>query len=304
MASVQVRILKSGRNDSYGLPLIPGSVVTVDRDYAVSLVYAGFASWANPADSYDGETNLRKLNESYGLYRFSIPFWIPPGDSGSNGLSFSGTAGEFTLSAAVNTNFWNLLASGGYAYIPAGAGGLATGAWYWCKMTSDTAGQIFAETHPGTGNPVFVGSPTALPNLSAGRITQTTSDVTVSSFVLPGGAMGPNGRLSSSVFRFGDTSATQKTIKITLDGATIALNATTTSPCGESLFYTSNLGVATKQVNARSFGVGAYGASIPTNQYSAVDTSVEKTINVIMAIAANTASQMICGFSCDVTYGA
>ena len=81
-------------------------------------------------------------------------------------------------------------------------------------------------------------------------------------------------------------------------------NGTTTSPCGESLFYSRNLGVANKQDNARSAGVGSYGATLPTHQYSAVDTSLDKTISVIMTIAANTASHMICGFNCNVTYGA
>jgi len=53
MPSVQVRILQSGRTDAYGLPLVPGSVATVDRDYAVSLTSTGFASWMNPADAYE-----------------------------------------------------------------------------------------------------------------------------------------------------------------------------------------------------------------------------------------------------------
>lgn len=56
MDSVQVRILRSGRTNVYGLPLVPGSVATVGRDYAVSLVSTGFASWMNPADVVAHET--------------------------------------------------------------------------------------------------------------------------------------------------------------------------------------------------------------------------------------------------------
>ena len=128
MASVQVRILQSGRTDAYGLPLVPGSVATVERSYAVGLVYSGFASWMNPADAYDGETNIRKPSEAYTLYQSGIPFWIPPGDGGANGLSFTGTRGVFTLSAeAPMASAFNVLASGCYCYLPAGSGGLATG---------------------------------------------------------------------------------------------------------------------------------------------------------------------------------
>ena len=66
------------------------------------------------------------------LYQSGIPFWIPPGDGGSNGLSFTGTRGVFTLSAeAPMTGASAYLTSGCYIYIPAGAGGLA-GGWYWC----------------------------------------------------------------------------------------------------------------------------------------------------------------------------
>ena len=307
MASVQVRILQSDRTDAYGLPLIPGSVVTVDRDYAVSLVYAGFASWTNPADAYDGETNIRKPSETYVLYQSGIPFWIPPGDGGSNGLSFTGTRGVFTLSAAVAANFWNIFGSGGYIYLPAGAGGLAAGGWYWCVMTSDTAGEIFANTYFGTNNPLFVASPTTLPNLSAGRITQSTGEIAGPSFTVPGGALGPNGRLTWSMRTSGSNAASAKSFRLKLGSTTLVTTQPTTSPCMDLLGFTVNLGTTGRQSNARATtitGVPAAGSSIGTSEISTVDTSVDQTFVFSMQLAANTDSSALIYEQVSVQYGA
>jgi hypothetical protein len=306
MSSVQVRILNSGRTDIYGLPLFPGSVITVDRDYAVSLVSTGFASWMDPTDAFDGATNIRKPSEIYTLHQSGIHWWIPAGDGGANGLSFTGTRGVFTLSAAVITNFWNLLAVGGYAYLPTGAGGLATGGWYWCVMTSDTAGEIFAETYSGIGKPQFVASPTALPNLSAGRITQVTTEVVCFSFVLPGGSMGPNGVLEALTSVCGDTSAANKTYRIrTVSGSVVmAQTGVSTSPVGDVLLISRNRGTQSAQIGPRS-GSYAFGATIAGAwQYSQIDTSIDQTLQVSLQVSANTGSAMLSGLDVSVRYGA
>jgi hypothetical protein len=52
----------------------------------------------------------------------NIPFLIMPGDGGANGCSFSGTAGAFTLSAAILANIYVAL-TGCYAYFSANFGG-------------------------------------------------------------------------------------------------------------------------------------------------------------------------------------
>ncbi len=110
------------------------------------------------------------------LYQSGIPFWIPPGDGGANGLSFTGTRGVFTLSAeSPMANSYLALATGGYCYLPAGAGGLVAGGWYWCKMTAATDGEVFSETYSGSGQPYLISSPTALPNLTSGRIRSSSA---------------------------------------------------------------------------------------------------------------------------------
>lgn len=239
------------------------------------------------------------------LLQSGVPFWIPPGDAGANGLSFTGTAGQFTLSAAVVTNFWNLLATGGYAYIPAGAGGLATGGLYWCKMTNDTTGEIFAETYSGTGELQFVETPTALPNLSAGRITQSTNEITLASFTLPGGSMGPNGILNFTTSVFGDSSAVAKTHRVRGGGVTLAQFATSTNSCAEYLMQIKNRGTQLAQFGPRSVGVGSGGTTIGgTWQYAAIDTSVDKTIALSVQLSSNTGSAMLAGLFFYVQFGA
>lgn len=241
------------------------------------------------------------------LFECGVPFVIFPGDGGSNGLSFSGTRGVFSLSAAVVTNFWNIFGSGGYAYLPANAGGLAAGGWYWCVMTSDTAGEIFAETYSGTGKPSFVATPTALPNCSAGRITQSISEVAVAAFTVPGGSLGPNGRLTWSIRTSGSNAASSKSFRLKLGGTTVVTTQPTTSPCMDLLGFTVNLGTTGRQSNARATtitGVPAAGSSIGTSEISTVDTSVDQTFAFSMQLAANTDASAIIYEQVSVLYGA
>lgn len=310
MASVQVRILQSGRTDAYGLPLIPGSVVTVDRDYAVSLVSAGFSSWMNPADAYDGETNFRKPSETYDLFQSGIPFWLPPGDGGANGLNFTGTRGVFTLSAeAPMASAYLALASGGYCYLPAGSGGLATGGWYWCVMTDGTNGEIFANTYSGTGQPAFISSPTALPNLTTGRITQLTTEISGPSFTMPGGCMGPNGIMVTKCKHMTTSSAGTKTIRQKI-GSTNIISWPVTNTWNNQLFQATrqNMGVINRQIGNRSASVlsswdcGA-SASALSGDVTTVDTSIDQTVTFSGQVSVNTDSILLIPMQFIVQYG-
>jgi len=312
MASVQILILRSGRSDAYGLPLTPGSIVTVDRDYAVSLVYSGFASWVNPADAYDGETNFRKPSETYTLYQSGIPWWIPPGDGGSNGLNFTGTSGVFTLSAAIHTSLWNMFASpgGGYMYLPAGAGGLASGGLYFFRMTSDTDGEVFQEKYSGTGQPTIPASPTAHPNLTSGRITQTTSEVSFASFILPGNSMGPNGIMLARQKHVCSNSANNKTLRTRVGGSVVYTPQVTTSYLNHVLLWSrQNVGVANRQIGNRQTGTaGNWDCGASATNYSAdhtsVDTSIDQTVIFSGQLAANTDSIVFAPMQFSVQYGA
>jgi len=298
MASVQVRILQSGRTDAYGLPLVPGSVATVDRDYAASLVSTGFASWMNPADAFDGETNIRKPSEAYTIFTAGAAFGLLPGDGGANGLTFTDSIGNFTLSAAVITDFYRAFAGGGYIYFPAGTAGSLDG-WYFAVMFSDTAGRVYAEKYEqGTGTPQIVASPTSLSGLSTGRITQSTSEITAFTFTLPGGAMGPNGRFISEYARAADATGT-KTIRTRLAGFTVYLDNRTVSSVGETTVKLRNIGSQNRQWGDR----GSYSSVILTTQYTTIDTSVDQTFTVSLQSSLNTIGQFVCGYTASVMYG-
>lgn len=311
MASVQVFILRSGRSDAYGLPLTPGSVVTVDRDYAVSLVSNGFASWMNPADAYDGETNLRKPSETYVLFQSGMPFAIFAGDGGSNGFNFTGTRGVFTLSAAAPfAGLGATLLSGCYAYIPAGAGGLA-GGLYWCQMTDDTNGEIFAETYtPGSGTPKYITSPTRLPNCTSGRITQTTALITLASFTMPGGSLGPNGIMRSTKKWLSSSGASTKVVRINVGGQQhFSVHYTTTYNNQVVTSSRQNLGIETAQIGNRTSTVlGPWDAGPSAAAYSGdrttIDTRVDQTVDFLGQILANTESLIIVPMQFAVQYGA
>lgn len=310
MAAVQILILRSGRSDAYGLPLTPGSIVTVDREYAVSLTSTGFASWMNPADAYDGETNLRKPGETYVLYQSGVPFWIPPGDGGSNGLSLAAD-GTFTLSAeAPMANVFNALVSGGYVYLPAGAGGLVTGGWFWCRTTDGTNGQVFQETYPGTGQSAFVSSPTAFTGLSPGRITQITSEIYGPSFTMPGGSMGPNGVSAFLLKHLTTSTAGTKTIRCRV-GSSNFFNTSFTNTDNNRLIRVSrmNMGVQNRQIGNRTNSSGsAWDAGTTATTWSGdvtiVDTSVDQTVSFTGQLSANTDSIIFVPMQFTVQYGA
>jgi hypothetical protein len=244
------------------------------------------------------------------LYQSGGPWWIPGGDGGSNGLSFTGTRGVFTLSAeAPMASAFNVLASGCYVYLPAGAGGLATGGWYWCVMTDGTNGEVFADVYSGTGEPAFVASPTALPNLSAGRITQVTSEIFGPSFTMPGGSMGPNGVSTYTVKWFTSSTAGSKAVRLRAGGSVNWWAAAMTNTFNAQLIRATrgNLGTPGRQIGNRVATAHGWDCGPTATTYSAdvttVDTSIDVTMTVSAQIPANTDSIIIIPLQFIVQYG-
>lgn len=234
----------------------------------------------------DGQGRNTKVQVG-ALFQSGIPFWIPPGDGGANGLTFSGTRGVFSLSAAVLTNFWNFLAAGGYAYFPAGAGGSLTAGWYFVKMTSDTAGEVFADTYTAGSIPVIPVTPTAQPDLSSGRITQTTSEITAVSTVMPGGSMGKNGILRGLGTIRANNSAGQKSLRFKIGaGALATIFGTTTNIVIDFEFLKQNAGVTNQQTGVRT-GTGYLNLAQVTmaSDYTSIDTSANVDVTMTLQIA-------------------
>lgn len=251
-----------------------------------------------------------RLTTDRSLSQCGIPFGIFPGDGGSNGLSFTGTRGVFTLSAALLTNAYLLFASGGYIYLPAGAGGLATDGLYWCVMTTDTDGEIFTQKHdPAAASPLFISTPTAHPNLTAGTITQSTSEITFESFILPGGSMGPNGVFFSKLFWMTNATGT-KSVRVKAGSDNwIAMSLSSSSLIGVFPSTRQNCGIETRQVGNRTgSATGAWDSGTSANavsgNFTTTDTRVDKTIAVTGQISTNTTFLIVIPMSFIIQHGA
>jgi hypothetical protein len=258
----------------------------------------------------EGMSIAQSIAAEGAIYQSGVPWWIPPGDGGSNGLSFTATNGKFTLSAeSPMASAFSVLASGGYCYLPAGAGGLATSGWYWCYMIDGTNGEVFSETYSGTGQPAFVSSPTSLPNLSAGRITQVTTEAYGPSFTMPGGSMGPNGYASFIMKLITSSTAGTKTIRCRA-GSSSFFNTGFTSNYNDQLVRVTrcNMGVQNRQIGNRiGSATGAWdsGSSATTHSgdTTTLDTSVDQTVVFTGQIAVNTDSMIIIPMQFTVQYG-
>jgi len=202
-----------------------------------------------------------------------------------------------------------VLTSGGYCYLPAGAGGLATGGWYWFRMTDGTNGEVFAETYSGTGEPAFVESPTALPNLSAGRITQVTSEIFGPSFIMPGGSMGPNGVSKYTVKWVSSSTAGSKAVRLRANSSVNWWAAAMSNTFNSQLVQAtkSNLGTQARQIGNRVATAHGWDCGPSATTYSAdvttVDTSVDVTMTVSAQIPANTDSIIMVPMQFIVQYG-
>lgn len=258
--------------------------------------------------SWDG-VDLATVSGPVTLHQSGISFWLPPGDGGANGLNFTGTRGVFTLSAASPMQYAVGYLRNCYCYLPTGAGGLSTGGWYWCQMSDDTNGEIFAETYI-SGNPSFVSSPTVLSNLVAGRITQTLNPVTGPNFTLPGGALGPNGLLRASAGCRANNSANAKTLRVLLGTQAFLLQWITTSGnIIDTTSLTQNQGIETLQ-SAVPQGLGREHYAGPATLTSldatgtVINTAVDQTVSMVLDLAAT--SDSIIGILRQVTvqYGA
>ena len=245
------------------------------------------------------------------LFQSGMPFAIFAGDGGSNGFNFTGTRGVFTLSAAAPfAGLGTTVLSGCYAYIPAGAGGLA-GGLYWCQMTDDTNGEIFAETYtPGSGIPKYITSPTQLPNCTSGRIAQTTALITLASFTMPGGSLGPNGIMRSTKKWLSSPTASAKVARINVGGQQ-HLGITHTTTYNNQLVTASrqNQGIETAQIGVRTSSViGSWDAGTSAAAYAGdrttIDTRVDQTVAFLGQISANTESLIIIPMQFAVQYGA
>ena len=295
-------ITKAGRCDTYGRPLLVGQSYTSSDDEIRALWQAGFCSVTDAPTIFEAPTYPYPQQ----IAAIGVPFCILPGDGSTTGLQFTGSAGAFTLSAAILTNIWNVL-KGCWCYMPSGFGrsGYAAG-WYWAVFSSDTAGVLYSDTYV-SGRVTRDFSPTAFPVNLSGWLTQVTSEVTgPSGFTLLAGSLGKNGALKAHLRFLGNTTGT-KTYRVYIGSAIIASTSPTTNPNTEQLMSCRNQGVETLQNNSRSAaptGVGASGATVSGLEYTSADTSINNDMSISLQVSANTACAILLHADITATYGA
>jgi len=268
-------IIKAGRSDTYGRPLLVGQIYTGPDDEVFSLWQSGFASVDGAPGAFIDAPAIKQQIIAIS----SIPFLIMPGDGAANGCQFTGTNGAFTLSAAIIANIGASLA-GCYAYFSAGFGGSSLPAgWYWTEFSSDTAGIVYAETYGG-GQPRRPATKTPItPNLS-GWVTGSTSEIVgPSGFVLPADALGNNGSLQVFFGQAGSTAGT-KTYRAKIDTTNVLQNGTSTSPVGDTLHTLSCIDSPTEKLLGRVTSTSVTGIGLFGTTYVAINqVSVNTAIN-------------------------
>ena len=295
-------ITKAGRCDTYGRPLLVGQSYTSSDDEIKSLWQAGFCSVTDAPTIFDAPSYPYPQQ----IAAIGTPFVILPGDGSTTGLQFTGSAGAFTLSAAILTNAWNAL-KGCWCYMPSGFGRTEYPAgWYWAAFSSDTAGVLYTDTYV-SGRPTRDFSPTSFPVNLSGWLTQTTSEVTgPTGLTLRGGSMGPSGTLKAHSRMMGNTTAS-KTFKIYLDSTQVAFfGSITTNPNSESIVSVRNQASESLQLCSHQLanpGVGQVAASFLTNEYAAIDTKIDKTLSYSLQISTNAACAILLHADVSVTYG-
>jgi hypothetical protein len=278
-----------------GSVLIPvGNVVSTDCRYESDLVRSGCVS----------DDSLYLLGIPRTTFQTAVPFVMPPGDGGSNGLTFTGGGGgAFTLSAAPLAGlFSGLSGSGSYVYLPANAGGSGNAAgWYYCVFSSDTEGTIYGDQYTG-GQPQIVGSPGAFGGAPSGRITTPTSEITALSGInlLTVGANG-----SIMLFpRFNGDSSSTKTYRIKAGGSLIASESDSTGQDCERGIVVRNRGVTGKQTGShQNAGIGQVESSL-SGDFLNVNLSGTPALTATMQMSANTGCAVLLGLIVDQRYGA
>jgi hypothetical protein len=294
-------ITKSGRCDTYGRPLLVGQSYTSSDDEIKSLWQAGFCSVT------DAPTVFEPANYPYArqIAAIGVPFVIPPGDGSTTGLQFTGSAGAFTLSAAILTNVWNAL-KGCWCYMPSGFGrsGYAAG-WYWAIFSSDTDGVLYADTYV-SGRPTRDFSPAAFPVNLSGWLTTTTSEITgPTGFVLPGGSMGPNGSLKIHFRASGNTGL--HTTKAYVGSANILSCSPSTTPSVEFITSVRNQGSETMQYVSRLasvVGVGIATTASGAAESISANTGADNNLSFSLQNSSVSACSILLHADITCTYGA
>ena len=230
------------------------------------------------------------------LFSCGMPFIIPAGDGGANGLSFTGGGGgAFTLSSAILSS---LVVPAAYFYLPANAGGSSCAAgWYYGVMSSTTAGIIYGDAFdPASASvPTVPEAPAVFPGAPSGRITQVVTEQTAVQRTLPGGLIGLNGYIEAGCKLLGTATSGAKTYRLRAGAVVLHSFGLVASNCNADMLAWSRMahGSLQSQINTRTAQPVGGATNTLNGDYTSADFSVDQTLALSMQIAANTESMVM-----------
>lgn len=190
-----------------------------------------------------------------------------------------------------------------YMYFPAGAiaAGSAAGLYY-VVMSSTSAGTIYNNTY-SQGMPAVPQKLIPFITTGPGAYVQATTEITLRSVTVPGGSMGPNGRLREFSLMEVANTVSNKTLKAYFDTLLHANVIPTTTLSLRQEFFVQNTGAET----AQRYAVGTSGVAVTSGTQSAVnllagsvDTRTDKLLTVTGQLASAADYLISTAFSVEV----
>jgi len=226
------------------------------------------------------QSNLLEHTNKY--VAFGMPFILAPSGSMANN-------GALTLGTALPTTYANA-----YVYLPANAiaAGSAAG-WYFAQFSSTTVGIVYNNVYT-SGYPSAPPAPVPFVTTGPGAYTGVTSPVTGPSVAIDPNTLGPNGWIYCMFGGVVPNNVNNKTLTVTLAGATVYSNTVTTASS-----ITSRVEVALRGSNA---AVGMSNAN--TYASPALQTTPPPAFGMQLQLAVATDFVVIEGFFAQFFYGA
>ena len=242
MSAVTVTIIKSGRTDPYGNPLVVGQSYSLDTEIAKSLLQAGYASVVDPVVFDDDSLSQGRVIATCLRFPGFKPSLLASLAASSTA---SRTANVVTVSATGHGITTGTMYVGFRFYYP-GSTNLTAG-WYDSILSVPDANSL---TFTATG-PDF-----AAESINSGSAWTTATDI--ASTTIQGGTLKDQSKVRANLFRDGSTTGGIKTITLAFGGSVVNQHNLTTTPRLESVMMFRCIGL-NKQI-----GSGSGSEGIPT----------------------------------------
>jgi len=204
--------------------------------------------------------------------------------------------GTITLVTALPTTYTRA-----WVRLPASAvvGGLA--GLYYATFISTTVGSIktnFADA-ASSFTPYIPESPVAAVGSGAAYTQTTAADITLANITVPGGFMGANGSVRSTLVFANNNSANTKTLAYRFASVVNITTSQTTSTGVRTQLQTSNRGSESLNYTYPSIG-SCFGPTSNPPPYTTVDTSANQSLTLTGQLAVATDYVILEGFTVEV----